>query len=67
MPYLVQRGNVALSAVILGQCAGCASSLRTFCGREAGMPVLHFLTIPYEDESRPIMPADTQSEYPITA
>jgi hypothetical protein len=50
MPYLVQRGNVALSAVILGQCAGCASSLRTFCGREAGMPVLHFLTILYEDD-----------------
>jgi hypothetical protein len=24
--------------------------LRTFCGREAGMPVLHFLTILYEDD-----------------
>src|ERR1700682_1827535 len=37
--YLVQSGNVALFAVILGQFADCGPSLRTFCGREAGMPV----------------------------
>ena len=41
--YLVQSGNVALFAVILGQFADCGSSLRTFCGREAGMPVTALL------------------------
>jgi hypothetical protein len=39
MRYLVQIENFAFCAVILGQCAGGASSLRTFCGREAGLPV----------------------------
>ena len=50
MRYLVQSGNIGLFAVIIGQCAGCASSLRTFCGRGTRMPVPHFLTIPYEDD-----------------
>src|SRR5580693_1510009 len=43
MRYLVQSVNVALFAVILGQFVDCGSSLRTFCGREAGMPVTALL------------------------
>jgi hypothetical protein len=39
MRHLVQSGNVALFAVLLGQFVDCGSSPRTFCGREAGMPV----------------------------
>ena len=43
MRYLVQRENVALFAVILGPFADCASSLATFWGGEARIPVTALL------------------------
>jgi hypothetical protein len=43
MRYLVQRENVALFAVILGPFADCASSLTTFWGGEARIPVTALL------------------------
>jgi hypothetical protein len=43
MRYLVQGENVALFAVILGPFADCASSLTTFWGGEARMPVTALL------------------------
>jgi hypothetical protein len=43
MRYLVQRENVAFFAVILGPFADCASSLSTFWGGEARIPVTALL------------------------
>jgi hypothetical protein len=43
MRYLVQRPNVAVFAVILGLFADCASSLTTFWGDEARIPITALL------------------------
>jgi hypothetical protein len=43
MLYLVQRENAAFFAVILGPFADCASSLTTFWGGEARIPVTALL------------------------
>jgi len=67
MRYLVQSGNIGLSAVIVGQCAGCAFLSQNLLRTGAGDASAAFPDNSLRGGSQPIMPADTQSEYPITA